>query len=70
MGYLRLCPFVSPQREAAINTTRWPNSCHGLWFQNETVTIYRSPTDIKILTADDLLPGFSCRVGDIFAGID
>ena len=38
----------------------------------QTVTVYHSPTHTTILTADDelssegLLPGFRCRVGDIF----
>ena len=37
-----------------------------------TVTVYRSPTDIKTLTenveltGEDALPGFRCRVGEIF----
>ncbi len=36
------------------------------------VTVYRSPTDVKILTendeltGEDVVPGFSCRVGDVF----
>jgi Uma2 family endonuclease len=38
------------------------------------VTVYRSQSDIVILTPEDVLdggdvlPGFSCRVGDIFVG--
>lgn len=40
------------------------------------VTVYRSRTDVRVLTTDDVLdgadvvPGFSCRVGDLFAAID
>jgi Uma2 family endonuclease len=36
------------------------------------VSVYRSAADIKILTendqltGEDVLPGFTCRVGDIF----
>jgi len=46
-----------------------------VWVVNlqwKTVTVYRSPTDIKTLTAadeltgQDAVPGFRCRVGDIF----
>ncbi len=49
-----------------------------VWVVNprwRTVTVYRSATDIKVLTekdsldGQDVLPGFQCRVGDIFAGI-
>ncbi|MFH1267853.1 MAG: Uma2 family endonuclease [Planctomycetota bacterium] len=48
-----------------------------VWVVNpkwQSVTVYRSATDIKTLTenqkltGEDLVPGFSCRVGDIFAG--
>jgi Uma2 family endonuclease len=41
-------------------------------WQQRTVSIYDSPTHVTILTAEDtltsaaLLPGFSCRVSDIF----
>lgn len=47
-----------------------------VWVVNpkwQNVTVYRSSTDIKILNEDDELdgqeavPGFRCRVGDIFA---
>jgi Uma2 family endonuclease len=40
-----------------------------------SVTVYRSSTDIKTLTKNDelsgepVVPGFRCRVGDIFAGL-
>lgn len=40
------------------------------------VTVYRSLTDVRVLTADDILeggavlPGFELRVGDLFAAID
>jgi Uma2 family endonuclease len=43
--------------------------------RGRTVTVYRSLGDIHILTADDLLdgddvvPGFRCRVGDLFSAI-
>jgi Uma2 family endonuclease len=39
----------------------------------QTVTLYRSPTDSTVFTGDqelvseDLLPGFRCRLGDIFS---
>jgi len=38
----------------------------------QNVTVYRSPTDVKVLTAneelggEDVLPGFCCQVSDIF----
>ena len=41
-------------------------------WQQRTVSIYDSPTHVTILTEEDtltsptLLPGFSCRVSDIF----
>ena len=47
-----------------------------VWVVNpkwRSVTVYRTATDIKTLTenqelaAEDLVPGFRCRVGDIFA---
>ena len=47
-----------------------------VWVVNpawRNVTVYRSPTDIKTvsedaeLTGEDVVPGFRCRVGDIFA---
>lgn len=47
-----------------------------VWVVNpkwESVTVYRSPADIKTLTKDDgldgedVVPGFRCRVRDIFA---
>ncbi len=47
-----------------------------LWIvdpEMQTVTVYRSPVDLRILTAadtlagDEVLPGFSCRVADLFA---
>lgn len=47
-----------------------------LWIvdpEMQTVTVYRSPVDLRILTAadmlagDDVLPGFSCRVAELFA---
>ncbi len=40
--------------------------------EQQTITIYHSPTHTTILTADDelsseeILPGFRCRVGEIF----
>ncbi len=46
-----------------------------VWVVNPTgqnVTVYRSTTDIKVLTENDQLegqdvvPGFACRVGEIF----
>lgn len=49
-----------------------------VWVVNpawRSVTVYRSPTDIKTLTEHDelrgeaTLPGFRCRVGDIFLNI-
>jgi hypothetical protein len=39
----------------------------------QTVTVYHSPLDLRILTAADtlsgeeVLPGFSCLVGELFA---
>ncbi|NQT38847.1 MAG: Uma2 family endonuclease [Planctomycetes bacterium] len=48
-----------------------------VWVVNpkwRNVTVYRSPTDIRTLTENeqldggDVVPGFSCRVGEIFAG--
>jgi len=47
-----------------------------VWVVNpawRNVTVYRSPTDIKTLsedaelTGEDVVPGFRCRVADIFA---
>ncbi len=47
-----------------------------VWVVNpagQNVTVYRSKTDIKVLTENDqldgqdVLPGFACRVGEIFA---
>jgi Uma2 family endonuclease len=41
--------------------------------RRRTSTVYRSPTDVKILSEDDALsgedglPGFSCKVSDFFA---
>lgn len=41
--------------------------------EDEQVTIYDSPTQIRVVTADEelaseqLLPGFKCRVADLFA---
>jgi len=49
-----------------------------VWVVNpkwRSVTVYRSPTDIKVLTANyeldgqDVVPGFRCRVGDIFRNL-
>ena len=46
-----------------------------VWVVNprwRSVTVYRSAADIKILTAseelsgEDVLPGFRCRVGEMF----
>ena len=46
-----------------------------VWVVNpngRSISVYRSATDIKILTendqltGEDVLPGFACRVGDIF----
>ena len=40
-----------------------------------SVTVYRSATDIRVLTekdeldGQDVVPGFRCRVGDIFLNI-
>ena len=48
-----------------------------VWVVNpkwENVTVYRSATDIRVLTKNDeldgqdVVPGFRCRVGDVFAG--
>jgi len=47
-----------------------------VWVVNprwQHVTVYRSDTDVRVLTKDgelggeDVVPGFRCRVGDIFA---
>jgi Uma2 family endonuclease len=52
-----------PRRPAAVWVVNPP------W---RNVTVYRSPTDIQTLTENDELtggdavPGFRCRVGDIF----
>ena len=49
-----------------------------VWVVNpkwRNVTVYRSATDIKTLTENDQLdggeavPGFRCRVGEIFTGL-
>ena len=49
-----------------------------VWVVNpkwRSVTVYRSPTDIKVLTekdqldGQDVVPGFRCRVGDIFRNL-
>lgn len=49
-----------------------------VWVVNpawRNVTVYRSPTDVKILTENDELTGedavggFRCRVGDIFVNV-
>jgi Uma2 family endonuclease len=38
-----------------------------------TVTVYRAPTNIQVLSqgdelsGGDVVPGFSCRIGDIFS---
>jgi Uma2 family endonuclease len=43
--------------------------------RGRTVTVYRSPEDIRVLTAKDtldggdVLPGFTVRVGDLFAAL-
>jgi Uma2 family endonuclease len=43
--------------------------------RGRTVTVYRALDDIRVLTADDTLeggdvvPGFECRVGDLFAAL-
>ena len=42
--------------------------------ETQSVTVFMSPTEARTLNADDtleaggLLPGFACRVGDIFTG--
>ena len=42
---------------------------------NRTVTIYQAVDDIQVLTEKDsltggnVLPGFECRVADLFAGL-
>ena len=50
--------------------------CRAVWTVDprmKTVTIYHSPTDIRICTADSeladdtVVPGFHCRVADLFA---
>lgn len=56
----------------------WLDAGAGMvWLVNpkwQNVTIYRSETDITTLTKNDeldgqdVVPGFRCRVGDIFAG--
>lgn len=41
-----------------------------------TVTVYRSLNDIRVLTRNDMLdgesvvPGFQCRIGDLFSALD
>jgi len=49
-----------------------------VWVVNpawRNVTVYRSAADIKVLTendelgGEDVVPGFRCRVGDLFAGL-
>ena len=46
-----------------------------VWVVNpkrRTITVYRSPNDVRTLTemdeldGEDIVPGFSCRVGEIF----
>ena len=48
-----------------------------VWVVNpkwRSMTVYRSATEIKTLTendeltGEDVVPGFSCRVGDVFEG--
>jgi Uma2 family endonuclease len=44
--------------------------------RGRSVTVYRALDNIRVLTADDTLdggdvvPGFSCRMGDLFAALD
>ena len=44
--------------------------------RGRTVTVYRALDDIHVLTSNDMLdggsvvPGFSCRVGDLFSALD
>jgi Uma2 family endonuclease len=44
--------------------------------KGRTVTVHRALDDIRILTANDTLkgelvvPGFRCRVGDLFSALD
>ncbi len=51
--------------------------CREVWVVSprlKAITIHRSPTDIRVLTAQDalespeLLPGFACRVAEVFGG--
>ena len=56
----------------------WPDAGASMvWVVNPkwpAVTVYRSATDIKTLTendeltGEDTVPGFRCRVGEIFVG--
>ena len=57
----------------------WLDAGAGMvWVVNpqwRSVTVYRSATDIKTLTekdeldGEDVVPGFRCRVGEIFANL-
>jgi Uma2 family endonuclease len=71
--------MVSPsERQSDIDekVERWLNSgVRLLWLvhpRRRTVTVYRTLTDVKLLTetdtldGGDVLPGFACRVGEIF----
>ncbi|MCE9556862.1 MAG: Uma2 family endonuclease, partial [Planctomycetes bacterium] len=71
---------VSPDessREVLEKTQMWLDSCTKcVWIADpkpQSVTVYRSMTDITVygmkdeLDGGDVLPGFRCKVADIFA---
>jgi Uma2 family endonuclease len=83
-GYWAIAPdlvveVVSPSDSASAvqsKVTDWLEAgCRLVWVvypDTQTVTEYRSPTEVRMLTADqtleggDVLPGFACEVGEIF----
>ena len=66
-------------REVGMKMRRWLSAGVELaWVVDpsaRTVTIYQAPDDIQILTETDsltggkVLPGFNCRIADLFAGL-
>ena len=67
------------QKEVSEKVKVWLDAgARMVWVVNparRTVTVYRSATDIKALTekdeldGQDVVPGFRCRVGEIFANL-
>jgi Uma2 family endonuclease len=83
-GYWAIAPdlvveVISPSDSAAAVQSKvadWLEAgCRLVWVvypDTQTVTEYRSPTQVRMLNADqtleggDVLPGFACGVGEIF----